>query len=83
MDNVLQDKKTIVPKMLLAVACKQRESFLYQKKKHAKDELDGIIFFLSNIPRPNCISSVVLCNLFRRVHNFLDGGVTNTLKISL
>lgn len=31
--------------MLLAVACKQRESFLYQKKKHAKDELDGTIFF--------------------------------------
>ena len=52
--------------MLLAVACKQRESFLYQKKKHAKDELDGTIFFLSNIPRPNCISYVVLCNLFRR-----------------
>ena len=45
MHNVLQDKKTIVPKMLLAVACKQRESFLYQKKKCAKDELDRTIFF--------------------------------------
>lgn len=37
MHNVLQDKKTIVPKMLLAVSCKQRESFL--------DELDRTIFF--------------------------------------
>ena len=35
--------------MLLAVACKQRESFLYQKKKHAKDELDGTIFFFFQI----------------------------------
>ena len=42
--------------MLLAVACKQRESFLYQKKKHAKDELDGTISFFFQIFRAPTVS---------------------------
>ena len=71
MDNVLQDKKTIVPKMLLAVACKQRESFLYQKKKHAKDELDGTIFFSFQILRAPTVS-VMWCFV-----TYSDGCITS------